>query len=243
MKQPSFSELKTLIEEWSYVEYISPEDIPSIELYMDQITTFMEKHLSGNKRNEEDKILTKTMINNYSKNDLLPPSNKKKYSKNHIILLIYIYYLKNFLSITDIQNLLTPMSENYFEKEDGLTMSTIYSDLIRIESEYGIDIRKSISDIYEIAERECPEDNDYLKTLMLILLLSYDIYVKKQVVEKLIDSIPVKPTGKDTSKEAKQQEKKARGASKQQSRKVRETAKAQAKADKAKSSRQRKAAE
>ena len=45
------------------IDYIKPEEIPNIDLYMDQVTTFMEKNLSSTKRYEEDKILTKTMIN------------------------------------------------------------------------------------------------------------------------------------------------------------------------------------
>ena len=48
-----------------------PDDIPNIDLYMDQVTTFMEKELASSKRHEDDKILTKTMINNYAKNNLL----------------------------------------------------------------------------------------------------------------------------------------------------------------------------
>ena len=96
-------DLRELLGNLMKLDFIDPEDIPNIELYMDQVTTFMDDQLKGCKRNEGDKILTKTMINNYSKNHLLPPSNKKKYSKEHLILLIYIYYLKNFLSISDIK--------------------------------------------------------------------------------------------------------------------------------------------
>ena len=71
------------------IDYIHPVDIPNIDLYMDQVTTFMEEQLSSTKRYEDDKILTKTMINNYAKNNLLPPPNKKKYSKEHLLVLIF----------------------------------------------------------------------------------------------------------------------------------------------------------
>ena len=88
-------EFEKQLEEWMKLDYVLPEDLPNIELYMDQVTTFLEEQLKNTKRFEDDKIFTKTMINNYTKNHLLPPSNKKKYSRNHMILLIYIYYLKN----------------------------------------------------------------------------------------------------------------------------------------------------
>ena len=96
-------EILNLLRSIQNIDYVSPEEIPDIDLYMDQITTFMDEHLASSKRFEEDKILTKTMINNYTKNALLPPSKKKKYTKEHMILLIFIYYFKNFLTINDIK--------------------------------------------------------------------------------------------------------------------------------------------
>lgn len=215
MSKKTFHEIKSQIEEWIKLDYIYPEDIPSIELYMDQITTFMDKQLQGNKRHEEDKILTKTMINNYSKNALLPPSDKKKYSKDHIILLIYIYYLKNFLSINDIQNLLQPMTDSYFQKSSGTTMADIYSDLFALEQQYGIRVRESIQEVYEIADKQFESSDEYLKTYALITMLSYDIYAKKQLVEKLIDSLHEEPVSKAELKEAKERAKQKEKAEKQ----------------------------
>lgn len=189
MKTVNFDELKNQINEWVRLDYINPEDIPAIELYMDQITTFMDEQLNDNKRSFDEKVMTKTMINNYSKNDLLPPSNKKKYTKDHVIILIYIYYLKNFLSINDIQSLIEPMNDQYFHAEEGITMHEIYKDLFQLEKEYGIKVRDSINEVYDIAQQQFADKDDYLKTFAMIAMLSYDIYEKKQVIEHLIDSI------------------------------------------------------
>ena len=82
--------LSSILTSLDRIDYIRPQEIPNIDLYMDQVTTFMEEHLQSSKRYPEDKILTKTMINNYAKNHLLPPPDRKKYSKVHILLLIYI---------------------------------------------------------------------------------------------------------------------------------------------------------
>ena len=103
--------LSSILESLDRIDYIKPSDIPGIDLYMDQLTTFMTEQLESSKRLPEDKILTKTMINNYAKNQLLPPPEKKKYSKEHILLLIFIYYFKSFLSISDIQSLLSPLTD------------------------------------------------------------------------------------------------------------------------------------
>ena len=71
--------LNSILESISRIDYIHPGDIPNIDLYMDQVTTFMDAQLASTKRYKEDKILTKTMINNYAKNNLLPPPVKKEY--------------------------------------------------------------------------------------------------------------------------------------------------------------------
>ena len=96
------NEILNILKEYIEIEDISADKIPNIELYMDQVTTFIEDNLKYYKRNDEQKIMTKTMINNYIKDKILDPPNKKKYNKNHLILLILIYYLKPILSINDI---------------------------------------------------------------------------------------------------------------------------------------------
>ena len=104
-----------IIHKLNEIDYINPEDIPNIDLYMDQVTTFMDEHLAACKRMDDDKILTKTMINNYTKNDFLPPPVKKKYSKEHMYLLIFLYYFKNVLSITDIQKIFKPLTDMFYD--------------------------------------------------------------------------------------------------------------------------------
>ena len=92
------------------------------------------------------------MINNYTKNHLLPPPEKKKYSKEHIILLIYTYYLKNFLSIGDIQKLLAPMIEKYFHasETDSVTLESIYSTVVELaQLQYQMD-KQEIFKTYEL---------------------------------------------------------------------------------------------
>ena len=83
-----------ILKNMAALNYIKPGDVPNINLYMDQVTTFMYEHLHDTKRTEDDKVLTKTMINNYAKNNLLPSPVKKKYSKEHIYILTFIYYFR-----------------------------------------------------------------------------------------------------------------------------------------------------
>lgn len=176
------------------IDYISPDAIPNIDLYMDQITSFMDSQLENSKRHEDDKLLTKTMINNYTKNNLLPPPNQKKYSKEHLLTLIFIYYLKNILSISDIQSILNPITDKYFGKKDSeFDMSDIYTEIFRMEEEETTKLLKEFSKKYSIAKdtfKDFPEeDQEELQTFAFICLLSFDIYMKKRLIEKLIDDV------------------------------------------------------
>ena len=128
--------LNSIIASLGRIDTISLDEIPNIDLYMDQLTSFMDERLKKTTRHPgEDKILTKTMINNYAKNDLLPPPVKKKYSKDHLILLIVIYYLKSILSISDIQTLIEPLKRRHYGEEDKLDLSRIYETLYQLQEE------------------------------------------------------------------------------------------------------------
>lgn len=183
------------ILDWvSGIGYIKPEDIPNIDLYMDQVTTFMEGQLAHSKRYQDDKILTKTMINNYTKNNLLPPPVKKKYSREHMLLLIFIYYFKSILSIKDIETVLKPLTEKYFSGNDTMELSSIYEELCHMEKERLDSLKDSVSSAYDKAGEafdQLPdgEDRDILQKFAFICNLSFDVYLKKMMIERIIDDI------------------------------------------------------
>ena len=173
-------------------EEIAPEDIPDIELYMDQVTTFMETKLEGSRRYEDDKIMTKTMINNYTKNKLLPPSHKKKYNRKHVLMLIMIYYLKNMMSISDIQHLLSPLSNEYFyhTDKDGITIEEIYNKVTELNQARKQEVADELEELWE-KNRDCFDsekgDTAFLDDFAFIFQLCYDIYIRKKIIESIID--------------------------------------------------------
>ncbi len=186
--------LNSILESLERIEYIKPEDIPDIDLYMDQVTTFMDGKLRQSARYPgEDKILTKTMINNYAKNDLLPPPVKKKYSKEHVLLLIFIYYYKGILSIGDIQTLLHPITEKYFQNGKSFDLESVYREVFSMEKDQVEYLKADVVQKYKKAEdtfSEAPEeDREFLRKFSFICLLSLDVYVKKMIIEKLVDDL------------------------------------------------------
>ena len=185
--------IHNIMERISEIGYVKPEDIPNIDLYMDQVTTFMEAQLAHSKRYKDDKILTKTMINNYAKNKLLPPPEKKRYSREHILMLIFIYYFKNILSISDIQTLLTPIAQKYFKSMTEKDMTYIYNEVFSMEKEQIESLKKDLLRKYKTAQDTFSdadeEDQENLKRFSFICLLSFDVYVKKMMIEHLIDEM------------------------------------------------------
>lgn len=200
--------LNSILDSVSRIDYIRPEDLPNIDLYMDQVTTFMESQLASSKRYPDDKILTKTMINNYAKNNLLPSPEKKRYSKEHLLLLIFIYYFKNILSINDIQTLLGPITEKYFKSSGEKDLTDIYNEVFGMEKSQIEYLKKDLVKRYHTAEDTFTdaeeEDRKFLRTFSFICLLSFDVYIKKMLIEHLIDDMRPEEEGKKHHKDKKQ---------------------------------------
>ncbi|MDE7434277.1 MAG: DUF1836 domain-containing protein [Lachnospiraceae bacterium] len=185
--------IRSMLNKLSQMDYIRPESIPDIELYMDQITTFMDTQLASSKRHPEDKILTKTMINNYAKNNLLPPPVKKKYSKEHVLMLIFIYYFKNILSIGDIEAILNPLAKRFFHTEDEPDLTAVYQEVFSLEKDEVKNLMKDITKKYKTSIGTFPdapkEDEDFLHTFSFICMLSFDVFVKQMLLQRIIDEI------------------------------------------------------
>ena len=171
--------------------YIKASMLPDLDLYVDQITTFLTRHLAKTIRFEDDKIMTKTMINNYTKNHLLPPPDKKKYSRDHILLMIFIYYFKNFLPISDIKTILGPLTDKYFHKDADLNLEAIYTTLFSKEDTFGQEVLENVMKQFHMSADLFPDapkaDQASLREFTFICMLSLDIYLKKQLIEAILD--------------------------------------------------------
>lgn len=191
--------LNSILKSIDRIDHIRPEDIPNIDLYMDQVTTFMDGRLRATARCPgNDKILTKTMINNYAKNDLLPPPVKKKYSREHVLVLIFIYYFKGFLSMDDIQSLLRPITDKFFHKSGKLNLEDIYREIFALEPDTLEDMKDDVRKKYERAEgtfKGAPNE-EILKKFAFICELGLDVYVKKLMIEKMLDECYEKSAAK-----------------------------------------------
>ena len=183
MNDRTRSIIEEVLKTYQDLPFLSPEDLPSIDLYMDQVTTLIDDKLAPTRRLPSDKLLTKTMINNYAKNKLLPPPEKKKYSRQQILLLVLIYYFKNSLTMQDIKTVFDsiPFDEDIYNE--------VFSDSSQM---LGI-TRDSIERCLDLSDEKFAEtenqEKEHLQLFSLICDLLLDIYVKNRIVEQLIDTL------------------------------------------------------
>lgn len=183
-------ELRAKFQELKLEEQITLDDIPEIDLYMDQVIQLFESNLGCAKRTEEDKVLTKTMINNYSKGKLLMSVNNKKYSKEHLILMSIIYNLKGSLSINDIKSSVSKIVESN-ESEEKYNLRDVYEcylaqykdDLVDVEISLG---EKADSIEEKINEKE-GDTTDFDRNFLLLCSMVNMSNMYRRMGEKLVD--------------------------------------------------------
>jgi len=161
------------------ISNLEANDIPALDLYMDQIMTLFDVHLANNKRHPEDKLLTKTMINNYSKEGLLKPIKGKKYSKDHILQMLFIYSLKNTISIQEIKKVLQP----YHDQTEKI--EPIYTHFLETKKEISHYVKRTTEDFIEKHHLRFDDPDQLTIALLLVCTLSNEY---KMIAEKILDT-------------------------------------------------------
>lgn len=204
-------DIKDIIDDVFSMELLDTSEIPRIDLYMEQVTSFFDDQLGDMRRKEDDKILTKTMVNNYTKHEVLPHPVRKKYTREHMIALTYIIMLKKVLSIQDIKAFfnLTETKENsmlepQYNVFKGIMENTYQSTAELLEKE----LEKMDNALLENGLQD-----DRARLMTLIGCLCCEASAFKLLAERLIDRYERKPKDKDKQKE----EAKAKDKEKEQS--------------------------
>jgi Domain of unknown function (DUF1836) len=187
-----------ILEQLGLETNLSLDEIPNIDLYMDQVIQLFENKFVDSKRNDEEKILTKTMINNYAKGKLIFPIKNKKYSKEHLILMSLIYQLKGALSINDIQVTLDGLNKRII-KED-IEIDSLYNSYLALSqknvADFNIDINERVKDVNEEVAKMEDRNSAYLEQVLMISSLVHMSNLYRKVAEKLVDEIVVDKEGK-----------------------------------------------
>lgn len=187
------NEISSLIEQLALDKNIKLEEIPEIDLYMDQVIQLFENKYNKAKRYEEDKVLTKTMINNYAKGKLLMPIENKKYSKEHLILMSLIYNLKGSLSLSDIKSSLEHIIKGCEESKD-YPLRQMYMDYLE-QSKNDLEVfKKDVLNKSESINENVKDDDEKTFEERFLLLCSMinmsNMY--RRMGEKIIDEFFIK---------------------------------------------------
>lgn len=193
--------LLELIKELSLSDEIKLSDIPDLHLYMGQVENFLTDKLSHLKRSESDKILTTTMINNYTKDNLLMKPNKsKQYTKQHMILMILLYYLKQILSLDDIRKMFKVVLKDMSTIEDDvISLEDIYSIFVDLKNDEFENFNNSLSknlnaiqektkDINSEKPEDKEEDQEMAEWFLVVIMLVAQAHAQKRLAEKIIDA-------------------------------------------------------
>lgn len=192
--KPEKPRLINIIDHLCRNEEIDLAAIPDMELYMDQLLSFLNARLAPFKRGPEDKGLTKTMINNYSKNQILIPPRNKKYTREHILLLILVYQLKNILTIGDIKRLFRPILKDISTSEDDvIPLDEIYETFLALEKQQFSDFCTGLAAKAAYIEDKTAaivagENRQSAELFLVVLMLVAQANASKRLAEQIIDA-------------------------------------------------------
>lgn len=170
---------------------LSLEEIPDLNLYMDQVIQLFERQFADTKRNKDEKVLTKTMINNYAKGKLFFPVENKKYSKDHLILISMIYQMKGSLSINDVKTTLDRLNDKVMDDEFDLpALYQRYLQLVEKNAEkFKADLQDHHHDVTKEIQKLEDKDEEYLEQLLLIATFTNMSHYYRRAAEKIVDEI------------------------------------------------------
>ncbi|AXI09907.1 hypothetical protein CUC15_13650 [Oceanobacillus zhaokaii] len=192
--------INELIKDLHLDTHLLLEDIPDIDLYMDQVIQLFEKKFAPTKRNEDEKILTKTMVNNYAKGRLFFPIKNKKYTKEHIMLISMIYQMKSVLSINDVKNSLQTLN-NKLTDEEEFNLDALYENYLELAEN---NVARFLDDstalshkiFMELKDQENPDAN-YFQQLLLVASFANMSNLYRRAAEKIVDGMNEEQKKKD----------------------------------------------
>ena len=187
---------------------LKSSDIPAISLYVDQILNLVGEKLKDGSERYHDRQLTKTMINNYSKDRVISPVKGKKYTKEQIIQILMVYSLKSTLSIGEIKRVLDGAYS--IEGFGGDELTALYDRYCAVKEENRTFCASLVDEMTAGRGLDVENDEDFLVALGSIVSLSAYL---KNIAQAMIDAKypipkPEEDEEKDKDKEKKKEEKK-----------------------------------
>ncbi|NLB77278.1 MAG: DUF1836 domain-containing protein [Clostridiaceae bacterium] len=176
------NELSNWVTEFENYRIPDWDDLPDIDLYMDQVITYLEKQLAVFSKSEDEKFITPAMINNYVKNQIIPRPLNKKYTREHMAHLVSVLNLKNILSLMDITRLIS------HEKIDK-PISTLFDQLNSIQNEAFKATALRVRDSLEKLDCNYNDKAKEERLSLLALKFSLEANANRIAAKRILDEI------------------------------------------------------
>lgn len=162
---------------------LASSDVPKIDLYMEQVTSLLEQEMGDSLRRKDECVFTNTMINNYSKDGVLPRPQNKRYNRRHILTLIYIFLLKQNLQIPEIKRF-TSMIQSPEQ------LDVMYDIFYEIVGGYTEQYLKNVEEKINLVEQKFEDrgiKDDEMLAMTVISLLSFEAKMNTSLSSCLLD--------------------------------------------------------
>jgi len=169
------------LENFFNYDGISMDDIPKIPLYMDQLLSLFDEYFTDFRRDPDEKIMTKTMINNYVKSKVISPPEKKKYTREQLMMLALVYQLKNILPINDVKAFFDLYDSDELSLEER---NTKIEDYFKIYNQLEVEHISVLKDRFDNFKATLADESDK-KSLIARLLVEADL--NKRLALMLLD--------------------------------------------------------
>ena len=167
-----------IVEDVLNEDVIIPEDVPAIDLYMDQLITLLERKMNVS---DNEKTITKAMINNYSKAKIINPIKGKTYSKERIMQILMISTLKNSLNMQQMKTVMQTMYQDLALDEEGFV--SIYRRYLEYREKEKLFFPAAIEST--LSEYDTSNKEDVFTILLCICAMSEQL---SKVADKLVST-------------------------------------------------------
>ena len=189
--------LNQVMDKYAKTGLLLPDEMPEVELYMDQVVSLLNKELAVYKEKEQD-VFTKSMVSNYVKHKVLPKPENKKYNKEHMVILNMIFQLKSIFQMDEMKVLFKSFVENHESSlEEQYDMEGLYDSLLRSRDKEILQMTNQIHEDIEyvkaVMEEMGTSDDDAHEIMGVILILAiqsnaYRLMARKLLNEYFIDN-------------------------------------------------------
>jgi hypothetical protein len=193
--------IKQIMDDFTEGSLIEPDVFPTMELYADQVAGFFDDRLrvyAADERGTTGAALTKADIARFVKRGVSPRPIKKKYTRDHMVILTMLFYMESIFHMNEIERVMRPFLDNHASTfDDKIDFHRLYAAiepvLARERAQLSKEIKDGVADVKAAIRGEGLEDDDNTELLLLLLSLAARADTAKYAAQKLLNEYFTKP--------------------------------------------------